>query len=1004
MKRFMSYLLSIIIVISGIVTIMITTRAIEKKEFCVDSSNYNKTPNISSFILEYNGNTYDLLSEEKQDICIYEEDDLQINNLSFKIKIDESDLVDSIFVVSEKNGEKKYLKALYNENYNGYVTNGYFDPDNHNYIPENIKLMYNFKNKKTEIDENWIINIENEKLQDEFIANNIQLINQKDNEQEYKIDFATGDTISYKYSKYTSEDYIKKTTEATVNSKLNISSLSASFDKNVNTKFFVEQGWEYIKGNLNGEVHEKYYVFYESEGEIKAAYYDLNTDSVEEEIISNLKGNGIRLLKSYLPDSIKESVDLYDTIGGSLKKDYNNLLVWGDEIIDLEQIKQNIISNTSLSEKDRQDALEKVSKIEQEKTAIAIFKVLGNNLKTLSSFSLDPTISTTLWCAGYTIENIIPYFIEHSEYIDTAKAVLEANLPILPITWSGNKWSNTRTLSTNGYAFSGYYNAGKTINLIYNSTIGAADCICINNLSTQNRARTTVISKSGSTIYSGYGNPNMVPYSKGISQVKIEVISGTVFINAATIALSRIFYNISGCSLVDLNTNLDKDNISLSNAYKTDDNGVYLFVDTPLSFEEARDWCIEKGGHLVTISSKEENDYISDLMNKNKGFYYMIGIYKSTIDDQWKNVNGEEVSFINWISGSYPDVNRCGVLTKTGGWKTIEYGKDSFDGLYGFICEWDDDAIYEEKYRTEKNNVTSTPVDTTKPNTDPAATDPTESTSENYTCNTVYLKNTLNWSNPYCYMWTGSGGAGNQNGSWPGVRMQSLGNGIYSYVIPDNYSKIIFNNNGSSQTKDLEYPGNNMIYDNLTGLWSHYEIEQSTEEPIVTVTTPTTVTKPSTTKPVVKKTTVSLSKHSANLYVKSSTVIKPTVKYGKGKTTYKSSNTKVAKVYSNGKVIALKTGTAKITVTNNKVSKVFTVKVLNPKLNKTSVTIVRGKSFTLKVIGKIGKATFVSSNKKIATVSSAGKITVNKKAPKGKTLVIIVKSNGVTLKCKVKTK
>ncbi|MGN0476591.1 MAG: Ig-like domain-containing protein, partial [Ruminococcus sp.] len=153
-----------------------------------------------------------------------------------------------------------------------------------------------------------------------------------------------------------------------------------------------------------------------------------------------------------------------------------------------------------------------------------------------------------------------------------------------------------------------------------------------------------------------------------------------------------------------------------------------------------------------------------------------------------------------------------------------------------------------------------------------------------------------------------------------------------------------------------------------------------------------------------EKTTISLVKYSSNIYLKGTTTIKPTVKNGKGVTTYKSNNTRVAKVDSRGKVTALKAGTAKITVTNNNVSKVFTVRVLNPKLNKTSVSISRGKSYTLKITGKIGTAKFYTSNKNIATVNSKGKITVNKKAKRGSTATITVKTNGITLKCKVKVK
>jgi uncharacterized protein YjdB len=174
--------------------------------------------------------------------------------------------------------------------------------------------------------------------------------------------------------------------------------------------------------------------------------------------------------------------------------------------------------------------------------------------------------------------------------------------------------------------------------------------------------------------------------------------------------------------------------------------------------------------------------------------------------------------------------------------------------------------------------------------------------------------------------------------------------------------------------------------------------------PIPTVTNPV----PSSTDPVptvteptpVKKTTVSLKKSSAVVYRTGKVTIVATVKNGVGATTYKSNNTKIAKVNAKGVVTAVKAGTAKITVTNNGVKKVFTVTVKNPKLNKTSVKLYRTGKYTLKVTGKVGKATFKSSNKKIATVNSKGVIVAKSKG----TATVTVKSNGVTLKTKVTVK
>ncbi|MGN1138589.1 MAG: starch-binding protein, partial [Ruminococcus sp.] len=96
--------------------------------------------------------------------------------------------------------------------------------------------------------------------------------------------------------------------------------------------------------------------------------------------------------------------------------------------------------------------------------------------------------------------------------------------------------------------------------------------------------------------------------------------------------------------------------------------------------------------------------------------------------------------------------------------------------------------------------------------------------------NVVYLKNTANWSTINCYMWIK--GTQTDNHAWPGEAMTSLGDGIYSYTVPnDSFNMVIFN--GSGKTGDLDYPGPNHIYDNSTGEWSVYD--PSSAEPAISV-------------------------------------------------------------------------------------------------------------------------------------------------------------------------
>ena len=86
------------------------------------------------------------------------------------------------------------------------------------------------------------------------------------------------------------------------------------------------------------------------------------------------------------------------------------------------------------------------------------------------------------------------------------------------------------------------------------------------------------------------------------------------------------------------------------------------------------------------------------------------------------------------------------------------------------------------------------------------------------TGDTVYVKVNNGWSNVNCYMWTD--GLGN-NASWPGKAMTKVEDGVYSYTLDKDYTKVIFND-GSNRTKDLTYPGHGKIYDLTNGTWSDY--------------------------------------------------------------------------------------------------------------------------------------------------------------------------------------
>lgn len=179
------------------------------------------------------------------------------------------------------------------------------------------------------------------------------------------------------------------------------------------------------------------------------------------------------------------------------------------------------------------------------------------------------------------------------------------------------------------------------------------------------------------------------------------------------------------------------------------------------------------------------------------------------------------------------------------------------------------------------------------------------------------------------------------------------------------------------------------------------------------------------TNPVIKATSVKLNKKTLNLTRKNANVSAQLI--GKvapnnatnSKLSWKSSNTKVATVTQNGKIIGKSRGTAKITVTTTDGSNIsatcnVTVRQLVTKvtLNKKAISLktkgkAKQKTYTLKATvtkdANNKKVKWTTSNKKVAVVNSKGKVTAKKK---GTCYISVTSTDGSrkSAKCKVTVK
>ena len=94
---------------------------------------------------------------------------------------------------------------------------------------------------------------------------------------------------------------------------------------------------------------------------------------------------------------------------------------------------------------------------------------------------------------------------------------------------------------------------------------------------------------------------------------------------------------------------------------------------------------------------------------------------------------------------------------------------------------------------------------------------------------TVYLQAPPSWSSAYCYMWVN--GTENNNAAWPGAQMEKVEGNLYTYTVPGNFDMIIFNNGSDAgKTGDMNFPGDNKLYDFTAKTWSDYI---DTKEPTV---------------------------------------------------------------------------------------------------------------------------------------------------------------------------
>lgn len=115
----------------------------------------------------------------------------------------------------------------------------------------------------------------------------------------------------------------------------------------------------------------------------------------------------------------------------------------------------------------------------------------------------------------------------------------------------------------------------------------------------------------------------------------------------------------------------------------------YMIYEKVLSWKEAEEYCEIVGGHLATITSVGEQEFIFQLNSSDLKLW--IGGYKDSSDD-WNWITYEDWDYTNWADGEPSNDDTVGgyensVAVWPMSWNDLN--ENNTIKLSGFICEWD---------------------------------------------------------------------------------------------------------------------------------------------------------------------------------------------------------------------------------------------------------------------------------------------------------------------------
>lgn len=122
---------------------------------------------------------------------------------------------------------------------------------------------------------------------------------------------------------------------------------------------------------------------------------------------------------------------------------------------------------------------------------------------------------------------------------------------------------------------------------------------------------------------------------------------------------------------------------------------LYLYVQEGKTWHQAKDYCVARGGHLVTIQAPSENLFVYNISSDNDLRGIWLGGTDEAEEGKWVWVTGELWDYWNWAGDriqSQPD-NQDGEHSSDANYLLLIWDQTWFDVTDGafpyFVCEWE---------------------------------------------------------------------------------------------------------------------------------------------------------------------------------------------------------------------------------------------------------------------------------------------------------------------------